>query len=76
MNRPAKKPTNLSISSELLAEAKELNVNLSRAAESGVKSAVQAAKAKKWMNDNRAALESSNAYIEKYGLPLDQFRPF
>lgn len=76
MNAQSRKPTNLSLDSLLLKEAKKLKVNLSRAAEEGVRAAVATAKAEQWLAENTAALESSNAYVEKHGLPLDRFRQF
>lgn len=45
MNAQPRKPTNLSLDSALLSEAKALKMNLSRAAEEGVRRAVAAAKA-------------------------------
>ena len=51
-------------------------MNLSRAAEEGVRAAVAAAKAEHWKAENAKALKSSNAYVEKHGLPLDSFRQF
>lgn len=76
MNSHTRKPTNLSLDAALLAEAKALKVNLSRAAEDGVRSAVAAAKSEQWKAENAAAIRSSNAYVEKYGLPLDRYRQF
>lgn len=76
MNVHTRKPTNLSLDAGLLEEAKGLKVNLSRAAEEGVRSAVAIAKAEQWKAANTAALESSNAYVEQNGLPLDRFRQF
>lgn len=76
MNTQPRKPTNLSLDATLLTEAKALKVNLSRAAEDGVRSAVAAAKAAQWKTANAAALRSSNAYVEKHGLPLDAYRQF
>ena len=76
MNTQPRKPTNLSLDVSLLAEAKELKVNLSRAAEDGVRSAVVAAKAARWKAENKAALESSNAYVVDHGLPLEPYRQF
>jgi post-segregation antitoxin (ccd killing protein) len=29
-----------------------------------------------WLNENRTAIESSNAWVEKHGLPLARFRQF
>lgn len=76
MNTQARRPTNLSLDRDLLTEARALKVNLSRAAEAGVRSAVAAARSEKWQADNAAALQSSNAYVEEHGLPLDRFRQF
>jgi antitoxin CcdA len=76
MNAQPRKPTNLSLDAALLTEAKSLKVNLSRAAEEGVRAAVAAAKAEHWKAENAKALKSSNAYVEKHGLPLDSFRQF
>lgn len=33
-------------------------------------------KAKEWAELNREAIESSNAYVEKNGLPLEKVRQF
>jgi antitoxin CcdA len=60
----------------LLIEAKALKVNLSRAAEEGVRHAVATAKAEHWKAENASALRSSNSYVEKHGLPLDEYRQF
>ncbi|WP_170763102.1 type II toxin-antitoxin system CcdA family antitoxin [Ruegeria lacuscaerulensis] len=76
MNAHSRKPTNLSLDSVLLSEAKALKVNLSRAAEEGVRVAVAKAKAEQWKTENAAALKSSNAYVERHGLPLEGFRQF
>ena len=76
MNTQPRKPTNLSLDATLLAEARTLNVNLSRAAEEGVRDAVRAAKAAQWMAENAEALESSIAYVAEKGLPLDPYRQF
>lgn len=76
MNSQTRKPTNLSLDATLLTEAKALKVNLSRAAENGVRDAVAQAKAQLWKFENAAAIQSSNSYVEKHGLPLDRFRQF
>ncbi|AGI74431.1 hypothetical protein OA238_c45690 [Octadecabacter arcticus 238] len=76
MNSQPRKPTNLSMDASLLIEAKALKVNLSRAAEEGVRHAVATAKAEHWRAENASALRSSNSYVEKHGLPLDEYRQF
>lgn len=76
MNTHTRKSTNLSLDAELLTEAKALKLNLSRAAEDGVRSAVAAAKAERWKSENAAAMRSSNSYVKKHGLSLDRYRQF
>lgn len=76
MNTPTRKPTNLSLDPALLSEARALNVNLSRAAEEGVRVAVSQARSAAWRAENAAALDSSNAYVEANGLPLERYRQF
>lgn len=76
MNSQSRKPTNLSLDTALLTEAKALKVNLSRAAEEGGRTAVATAGVEQWKAANAAALKSSKSYVERHGLPLDRFRPF
>ncbi|MCC8393776.1 type II toxin-antitoxin system CcdA family antitoxin [Paraburkholderia sp. MMS20-SJTR3] len=71
-----KKATNVSLAESLLAEAKELGINVSQAAEAGLAKAVSDARAEAWLVENREAIESSNAYVEKHGLPLAKYRMF
>jgi len=72
----ARRSTNVSLSAQLLAEARALEVNISRAAEQGLVRAIAERRAALWLEENQAALESSNAYIEQHGLPLAQYRGF
>lgn len=76
MNTHTKKATNLTLDNQLIIEAKEMKVNLSQAAEEGIRLAVRRTKAELWKKKNKAALESSNAYVEKRGLPLSGLRQF
>jgi antitoxin CcdA len=71
-----RKATNVTVDADLLASAKVLKINVSRATEDGLKRAVAARQAELWLEANRAALESSNAYVDQNGLPLARFRNF
>lgn len=71
-----KKPTNLSLDQGLLSEARAFGVNLSQAAEAGLRRAVREAKTEAWKRENAAALASSNDWVEQNGLPLEKYRPF
>lgn len=72
----SRKATNVSLDEALLAEAKALRINVSQAAEAGLARAVAERRAERWREENREALESSNAYVEQHGLPLARYRGF
>lgn len=71
-----REPTNLSLDSQLVQDARSLGVNLSQAAEAGLRQAVSRAKAEQWKRENAEAIASYNAYVEANGLPLARFRQF
>jgi len=75
-DRPGTRPTNLSLNALLVDEARELGVNISLAATSGLEQAVAKRRAERWMNENASALASYNQYVEKNGLPLEKWRLF
>jgi antitoxin CcdA len=71
-----KKPTNLSLDATLVARAKDMGINVSEACERGLADEVKKAREKKWLEENKAALDWSNDYVEKHGLPLAKYRMF
>ncbi len=71
-----RRSTSLTLDRELLDEAKELGVNISRAAEAGVLAAVKAERARRWKIDNAEAVAAYNKWIEENGIPLSQYRKF
>lgn len=75
-SRSPRQRTNLTVRPEYIAEARELGINLSEAAERGLVAAIADARAARWLEDNREALESSNAWVEANGLPLAGKRLF
>lgn len=71
-----KRATNVSLSEALVAEARALNINVSRACESGLEKAVRQARAKNWQQQNAAGFEAWNNYVERSGVPLARYRKF
>jgi antitoxin CcdA len=72
----ARRPTNVSLPDHLVAEAKALGINLSRACESGVAAALQAERDRQWKVANKDAIDAYNRWVAEHGLPLDEFRQF
>jgi antitoxin CcdA len=71
-----RRATNVSLSSGLLDEARVLGINVSRACERGLALQIAEAQAERWLAENRQAIESSNAFVERHGLPLARYRQF
>jgi antitoxin CcdA len=71
-----KRAAKVSLDSDLLEQAKTLDINVSRACERGLAEQIAELREKRWLEENREALGSSNAYIEAHGLPLAKHRPY
>ena len=74
--KPQRKATNLSLDQRVVAEAKELGLNVSRIAEEAISDAVRAERNRRWKEENREALESWNDWVRENGLPLEKYRLF
>jgi len=71
-----KKATNLSINSDLLRKARELDINLSSALEQALEQIVKRRLYETWLEENRAAIESYNEHVERHGVFSDGVRGF
>ncbi|PWS39279.1 post-segregation antitoxin CcdA [Falsiroseomonas bella] len=60
----------------LAAEARALGLDPDAIAAKAIQDAIRAEKARRWQEENRAALDAQNAWIEKHGLPLAKHRMF
>lgn len=74
--RVTRKPTNVSLPSDLLERARELNVNVSRASERGLREEVQEVEARQWAEQNAELVKAYTAMVEREGLPLAKYRTF
>ena len=71
-----RKATNVTMDARLLEHAKSLGINISIASEEGLSRAVAAKQEALWLASNLAAIESSNAYVDRNGIPLAKHRNF
>ncbi|MFJ6328567.1 MULTISPECIES: type II toxin-antitoxin system CcdA family antitoxin [unclassified Rhizobium] len=76
MTQTTRKAANLSLDEQLVADARELKINISRAAEDGITRAIKAERERLWLLENAEAIEQANAYVEKHGLPFGKYRQF
>jgi antitoxin CcdA len=73
-NAVLKKPTNVSIRSDLLADARELKINLSQEFENHLAEVVRRHRAEQWKVENREAIKAYNRFVEENGIWSDEFR--
>ena len=72
----SKKPTNVTINSDLLLKAKELKINLSATLEAALSELVNARQRELWKHENKVAIEAYNQLVEKHGTFGDDLRSF
>ncbi len=74
--RAPKKPTNVSINSDLLTEAKKLKINLSATLEISLIELVSNNQRELWKQQNKAAIEAYNESVDENGVFSDELRVF
>jgi antitoxin CcdA len=71
-----RKPVNVSIQQRLIDEARSAGLNLSGVLEEALNARLREGRVARWKEENRAAIDEFNAYIEKYGCFGDEYRSF
>ena len=71
-----KKATNLALNTEVLAEAKKLGINISKACDAFLESLVKQEKERLWKLENAKFISEYNQITDEEGLPLDKWRTF
>src|SRR5262245_33014978 len=69
-----KRPVNVTIDENVLAEAKGLGLNLSQVLEEELRRRVRDEKTRRWQEENREAIEAHNRFIEKHGFWSAKYR--
>ncbi len=71
-----KKPTNLSLNSDLLNKTKALNINLSATLEQALRIKLAENEAAKWAKENKRAIKAYNNFVDENGCFSDEHRQF
>jgi antitoxin CcdA len=67
-----KRAVNLFVDTELLDEARRLRINISETLEHRLRNIVRAEQEKRWLQENRAAIEAYNQRVAQHGLLSDE----
>ena len=71
-----KRATNLSLNAKVLDAARELGMNVSQTVDVLLAAEVRKRYGERWNDENKEAIASYNARIERDGLPLAKYRSF
>ncbi len=71
-----KKPTNLSINSDLLAKSRKMQINLSALLEAALAEKLAQAENEKWQARNKLAIVAYNKTVDEQGCFSDSVRDF
>lgn len=71
-----KKPTNVSINRDLLAQAKAHNINLSLTLEQALNDKIAQIQIEQWKKENKSAIQNYNQLIDDQGIFGDDLRMF
>ena len=71
-----KRATNLSLSSDVLEAARQLDINISQVCDSYLRELVRREQERKWRENHADFIAAYNATFEAEGLPLEAWRNF
>ena len=71
-----KKPTNLSLNSDLLKKCKAMHINLSATLEQALTEKLAKSKGDRWAEENKNAIRAYNEFVEDHGCFSDEYRKF
>ena len=71
-----KRAINLSLSTDVLEAAKDLEINISQVCDAYLRELVRREQERKWRADHADFIAAYNATVEAEGLPLDEWRNF
>lgn len=75
-NTARKQSANLSIRSDLLQQAKEYKINLSKTLEDRLEQILKERDREEWLKNNREAITAANDYVDCKGLWSEELRQF
>ena len=74
--RAAKKPTNVTVNSDLLRQARAFGINLSAVLEQALVEILRRRQREQWLEENKAAINNYNSCVRERGTFSDGLRSF
>lgn len=74
--RASKRPVNVTVNSELLTQARALDINLSAVLETALEALIRSRLEEQWREENRPAFDAYNKYVDEHGVFSAGLRSF
>lgn len=74
--RPTKKATNITLSADVLIEAKALGINISQVCDQFLRERIRLEREQLWQKEHTEFIANYNASVEQQDLPLQEWRTF
>ena len=76
IGRSRRRPTNVTLSSDLVDRARSVSVNVSQACEAGLAVAVKREEVRRWQDEHRERIDAFSAWLDEHGMPFEELRVF
>ncbi len=73
---PTKRATNITLSADVLTEAKSLGINISQTCDQFLRQLIRDEKARRWQSEHADFITIYNQHVEQERLPLEEWRSF
>ena len=68
-----RKAVNITLDEQTVKEAREFDINISQVADEMLKNAVKREKERRWLEENREAIEAHNERVRKHGVLIQPY---
>ena len=75
-NASSKRAANLTLSADIMAAAKALDINISQVCDAHLREVVKREQERRWREEHADFISAYNAALETEGMPLDEWRGF
>ena len=72
----SKRAANLTLSADIMAAAKALDINISQVCDAHLREVVKREQERRWREEHADFISAYNAIVETEGMPLDEWRGF
>lgn len=71
-----RRATNVTLPEDLVAQARELGVNVSKACQTGLSAAVRLEREQRWREEHCERIDAFSDWFERNGMPFEELRVF